>query len=370
MLYCLYMKTKRKSSAVEIKLTSSEKQELQSWSRSRTLPAGLSRRAEIILLAAAGFQNLEISEKVGLNRLDVGKWRRRFSENGIAGLYDQLKPGRPRNVSDDKIAELINTTLKRKPKGGTHWSTRQMASECGVSKSTVQRVWNAFGIQPHRTKGFTLSNDPFFVEKVRDIVGLYLNPPCNALVLCVDEKSQCQALERTQPVLPMGLGYLEGVTHEYIRHGTLTLFAALDVATGEVISQCSARHRHQEFLKFLNRIEAEVPGDLDIHIVMDNYCTHRQKKVQAWLAKHPRYHIHFTPTYSSWLNQVERWFGLITQRAIRRGSFTSTRQLKQKIDTFVRNHNKNAHPFEWTATADSILNKLGRLCGNINGTAH
>ena len=361
---------RRKSSATEIKLTKVEQEELQSWSRSRSLPASLARRAEIVLLAAKGFQNLEIAEKTSLNRNDISKWRKRFAENGIAGLYDKPKQGRPRTLSDDKIAEMLTRTLQRKPKGGTHWSTRELAKECQVSKSTVHRVWSAFGLQPHRTKGFTLSNDPFFVEKVRDIVGLYLNPPCNAMVLCVDEKSQCQALERAQPVLPMGLGYVEGVTHEYIRHGTVTLFAALDVATGQVVSQCSARHRHQEFLRFLTRIDKEVPGDLDIHIIMDNYCTHKQKKVQAWLAGHERYHIHFTPTYSSWLNQVERWFGLITQKAIRRGSFKSTRQLKQKIDTFVRNYNKAADPFIWTATADSILEKLGRLCNNINGTVH
>ena len=362
------MKKKRKSSAVQILLTSAEKEQLLSWSRSRTLPASLARRARIVLLAAEGLQNLEISQKVGLNRLDVGKWRRRFAANGLAGLYDQLKPGRPRTLSDEKIAELLKQTLQSKPKGATHWSTRQLARHCQVSKSTVARVWSAFGLQPHRTKGFTLSGDPFFVEKVRDIVGLYLNPPCNAVVLCVDEKSQCQALERAQPVLPMGLGYTEGVTHGYVRHGTLTLFAALDVASGEVISQCSARHRHQDFLRFLNRIDESVPADLDIHIVMDNYCTHNQKKVKQWLASHQRYHVHFTPTYSSWLNQVERWFGLITQRAIRRGSFTSSRQLKQKIETFVRNYNKTAKPFQWVATADSIFKKLERLCNNINGT--
>jgi putative transposase len=329
------MKRKRKSSAVELKLTEAERAQLEGWSRSRTISAGLARRAQIALLASAGYQNKDIADQVGLNRNDVGKWRRRFSEDGLTGLYDQLKAGRPRSVSDEKIAELLNKTLHRKPKGSTHWSTRKLSKTTGISKSTVQRVWSAFGVQPHRSKGFTLSNDPFFVEKVRDIVGLYLNPPCNAMVLSVDEKSQCQALERDQPVLPMGLGYLEGVTHEYIRHGTLTLFAALDIATGEVISQCSARHRHQEFLCFLGRIDKEVPPDLDIHIVMDNYCTHKQKKVKAWLAKHQRFHIHFTPTYSSWLNQVERWFGLITQHAIRRGSFTSTRQLGQKIDTYV-----------------------------------
>ena len=364
------MKKKRKSSAVEITLTAPEREQLESWSRSRTISAGLARRATIVLLASDGIQNLDISERVGPNRLDVGKWRRRFSENGIAGLYDQIKPGRPRDISDEKIAELLNRTLHRKPKGSTHWSTRRLAKEIGVSKSTVQRVWSTFGVQPHRTKGFTLSNDPFFVEKVRDIVGLYLNPPCNAMVLSVDEKSQCQALERAQPVLPMGLGYLEGVTHEYIRHGTVTLFAALDIATGGVISQCSARHRHQEFLRFLERIDQEVLSDLDIHIVMDNYCTHRQKKVKAWLAKHPRFHIHFTPTYSSWLNQVETWFGIITDKAIRRGSFSSTKALVDKINLFVETHNADAKPFVWTATADSILEKLARLCNVISGTGH
>jgi len=232
----------------------------------------------------------------------------------------------------------------------------------------VHRVWKTFGLQPHRQRSFKLSTDPFFVEKVRDIVGLYLNPPQNAMVLCVDEKSQCQALERTQPMLPMGLGYVEGVTHDYVRHGTTTLFAALDIANGQVLTDCKPRHRHQEFLDFLRTIEANVPKKLDIHIVLDNYGSHKHPKVKAWLAGKPRYHIHFTPTYSSWLNQVERWFGLITQRAIRRGSFSSVKELVQKIEEFVKHHNRTAKPFIWTATADSIFAKLQRLCERISGT--
>ena len=245
-----------------------------------------------------------------------------------------------------------------------------MAEETGISKSTVQRVWNAFGVKPHKQEHFKLSNDPFFVEKVRDIVGLYLNPPENAMVLCVDEKSQCQALERSQPMLPMGLGYAEGVTHDYIRHGTTTLFTALDTANGEVLTQCKGRHRHQEFLSFLRYVDQNVPGDLDIHIVLDNYATHKHEKVRGWLACHRRCQLHFTPSYASWLNQVERWFGLITQRAIRRGSFRSVKELVAKIEEFVTAYNKNSKPFTWCATADEIFEKLSRLCERISGTAH
>lgn len=245
-----------------------------------------------------------------------------------------------------------------------------MAKATGLSKSTVQRVWSAFGIQPHRQKHFKLSTDPFFAEKVIDIVGLYLNPPDHAMVLCVDEKSQTQALERTQPLLPLGLGYVEGVTHDYIRHGTTTLFAALDVATGKVLTQCKRRHRHQEFLGFLKHIDANVPPDLEIHLVVDNYSTHKHQKVKQWLAAHPRYHLHFTPTYSSWLNQVEIWFNIITQKAIRRGSFRSVRELVDKIERFRDNYNPDATPFQWTATADSIFQKLQRLCTAIPGTGY
>jgi transposase len=252
----------------------------------------------------------------------------------------------------------------------TQWSVRSAAQQTGISKSTVSRYFALFGVQPHRTKGFKLSSDPFFVEKVRDIVGLYLSPPSNALVLCVDEKSQCQALERTQRLLPMGLGYLEGVTHDYVRHGTTTLFAALNAATGEVFAQCKPRHRHQEFIAFLNDIEGVVPAELELHLILDNYATHKHPKVKAWLAKHSRYHLHFTPTYSSWLNQVERWFGIITQQAIRRGSFRSVRQLVSNIQRFVEHYNLHQRPFRWTATADSIIAKIQRLCKVIYGTQH
>ena len=286
------------------------------------------------------------------------------------GLYDEFRPGAPRTISDDHIAGLIRKTLKSKPTNGTHWTCRSIEKQTGLSRSTVQRVWKAFGLQPHRQKHFTLSTDPFFVEKVRDIVGLYLNPPDKAMVLCVDEKSQIQALDRSQPVLPMGLGYLEGITHQYKRHGTTTLFAALDLATGEVLSQCKNRHRHQEFLQFLKHIDANVPAELDIHLVVDSYATHKHLKIRNWLASRPRYQIHYTPTYSSWLNQVEIWFNIITQRAIRRGSFRSVKQLTEKINHFVDNYNTECKPFSWTATADSILNKLKRLCEFISGTQH
>lgn len=300
----------------------------------------------------------------------MGKWRKRFVEHRLAGLYDELRPGRPRTIEDEKIAALLNRTLSRKPVGSTHWSIRQAAHASGISKSTVQRLFHAFALQPHRSRGFKLLTDPFFVDKVRDVVGLYLNPPDKALVLCVDEKSQIQALNRTQPVLPMGLGYVEGITHDYVRHGTTTLFAALDVATGAVFTECKPRHRHQEFLSFLRHLEDSVPPELDVHLIVDNYATHKHAKVRTWLAQRPRYHVHYTPTYSSWLNQVERWFGLITQRAIRRGSFSSVKDLIKKIEAFVQHYNRNHRPFAWTATADSILQKIARLCTRITGTAH
>jgi putative transposase len=278
--------------------------------------------------------------------------------------------GRARTYDDDEVAHLIKRALDERPENATHWSVRSFADATGVSKSTVHRYFKLFGIQPHRIRSFKLSTDPFFIEKVRDIVGLYLNPPEHAMVLCVDEKSQVQALERSQPVLPMGLGYVEGVTHNYFRHGTTTLFAALDIANGTVLAQCKARHRHQEFLSFLRHIEAAVPQDLDVHLVMDNYATHKHPKVRAWLAKRPRFHAHYTPTYASWLNQVERWFGIITQRAIKRGSFRSVKELIARIENFIERYNANPAPFIWTATADSILEKLRRLSKILCGTAH
>lgn len=353
-----------------LQVTDHAREQLQIMANSRTLPYALVRRAQIILMSADGLNNKTIAEKVGLSGRMVGIWRQRFIDQGLMGLYDEPKPGGPRSISDEQVARLIQQTLKQKPPNANHWSCRSIAKQTQISKSTVQRIWSTFGIQPHRQKHFTLSTDPFFVEKVRDIVGLYLNPPDKAMVLCVDEKSQIQALDRSQPVLPMGLGYLEGITHQYQRHGTLTLFAALDLATGEVITQCKKRHRHQEFLQFLNHIEANVPKTLDIHLVVDNYATHKHRKVKTWLAARPRYHVHYTPTYSSWLNQVEIWFNIITQKAIRRGSFRSVKQLIEKIDQFVKNYNSKSNPFTWTATADSILNKLKKLLKVIHGTQH
>ena len=353
-----------------VTLQPQQRRQLERLAASRSLPHAVVCRARAVLMAARGMANIAIAEKVGMTRETVGKWRKRFVQRGIGGLHDELRPGRPRTVSDEKVAALIKKTLETTPPDGTHWSCRRMAKETALSKATVQRIWSAFMLQPHRHKHFKLSNDPFFVEKVRDIVGLYLNPPDNAMVLCVDEKSQIQALERTQPLLPMGLGYLEGVTHDYERHGTTTLFAALDIANGHVIAQCKQRHRHQDFLGFLRHIEASVPSDLDVHLVIDNYATHKHAKVRRWLATRPRYQVHYTPTYSSWLNQVEIWFNIITQRAIRRGTFRSVRQLTEKIELFVDNYNQHSTPFAWTATADSILEKLTRLCERISETRH
>jgi len=349
-------------------LAERQREELESLARSRSMPHGLVRRAKIILLSADGMTNKAIGERIGMSNWRVGEWRKRYLRQGMAGLYDEARPGGPRSIEDEEIAALIRKTLDETPKNATHWTCRSLAEESGLSKSTVQRVWKAFGIQPHRQKHFTLSTDPYFVDKVRDIVGLYMNPPDKALVLCVDEKSQIQALDRTQPMLPMGLGYVEGLTHNYRRHGTTTLFAALDVATGNVIAQCKRRHRHQEFLQFLRHIDQNVPANLDVHLIVDNYATHKHERVRRWLAARPRYHIHYTPTYSSWLNQVEIWFNIITQKAIRRGSFKSVPQLVKRIQAFVTKYNADAHPFAWTATANSILQKIKRLNKIIQGT--
>lgn len=353
-----------------VTLTKEERAQLESIVRSRSLPHGLVNRARIVLLSADGLGGSEIARRCQVSRPTVDQWRTRFREHGLAGLHTELRSGRPRSLDDERVAELINTALQSKPKGATHWSTRSLAAATDIPPTTVHRYVSLFGLQPHRAKSFKLSNDPFFVEKVRNIVGLYLNPPDNALVLCVDEKSQIQALERTQPILPMGLGYVDGVTHDYYRHGTTTLFAALDIANGTVLTQCKKRHRHQEYLSFLRHIEANVPKHLDVHLIVDNYSTHKHPKVKAWLARRPRFHVHFTPTYASWLNQVERWFGLITQQAIRRGSFKSVPDLITQIKRYTEHYNVHARPFVWTATADSILEKIERLCKVINGTSH
>ncbi|WP_436306673.1 IS630 family transposase [Variovorax sp. LjRoot290] len=355
-----------------IALSESERAELVSIARSRSLPAALALRARIVLACTTSDAPvLGVARELGIHRGTVTKWRDRYAQYRLAGLYDELRSGRPRTVDDERVAQLIATTLHSKPTdGGTHWSTRALEASTGISKSTVQRYLRAFNLKPHRVETFKLSTDPFFIEKLRDVVGLYLNPPDNALVLCVDEKSQCQALQRTQPMLPLGLGYVEGVTHDYVRHGTTTLFAALNVMSGQVLAQCRPRHRHQEFLAFLRSIDKAVPAELDVHCIVDNYASHKHPKVRAWLAERPRWHMHFVPTYSSWLNQVERFFSVITTRAIRRGSFNSVKDLTEKIDRFVQTYNQSSKPFVWTATADSILEKLARLCGRINGTGH
>jgi putative transposase len=356
---------------LKLEVSESEREQLVAMTRSRSLPNTLVRRAQIVLMSADGSNNIAIAEALSVSRLTVGMWRRRFMAQRVPGLYDELRAGAPRSIHDEQIAALVRKTIKKRPNdGATHWSCRSLAAETKLSKSTVQRVWQAFGLQPHRQKHFKISTDPFFVEKVRDVVGLYLNPPDHAIVLGVDEKSQVQALDRTQPMLPLGLGYVEGVTHDYVRHGTTTLFAALDLASGRVLTQCKRRHRHQEFLQFLRHIDASVPEGLDIHLVVDNYCTHKHARVKRWLAARPRFHVHYTPTYASWLNQVEIWFNIITQRAIRRGTFTSVRDLVAKIEHFVTHYNHRCHPFTWTATADSILEKIGRLCKAVAGTAH
>lgn len=356
--------------ARELVLVDGEREELERIARSRSAAHGLVRRAEIILASAGGEANTSIARRLGVSHPTICHWRKKWFEHGLAGLYGEARPGRPRLHDEAAVATLLRTVLQSKPSAGTHWTVRSAAQATGLSKSTVARMLALFGVQPHRSKSFKLSTDPLFVDKVKDIVGLYLNPPDHAVVLCVDEKSQIQALERSQPVLPLGLGYIEGVTHDYIRHGTTTLFAALDIANGQVLTQCRARHRHQEFLGFLEHIAANVPAELDVHLVVDNYAAHKHPKVRAWLAARPRFHIHFTPTYASWLNQVERWFALLTQRQIRRASFVSAKDLVAKITTFVEAHNRQNRPFVWTATSETILEKVAQICKIINGTEH
>jgi len=336
-----------------LNLTDDERSQLSSLARSRTLSHALVARAKVVLWSAEGESNSQIAARLHWTKATIGKWRQRFVKYRVTGLYDELRPGRPRTIEDEQVTALLKRTLARKPAGGTHWTVREAARASGISKSTVHRVFQAFALQPHRTRSFKLSTDPFFVEKVRDIVGLYLNPPDHALVLCVDEKSQIQALNRTQPVLPMGLGYVEGVTHNYVRHGTTTLFAALDIATGAVFTECKPRHRHQEFLSFLRRLDRCIPEPLDVHLIVDTYATHKPRRLRTWLALRPRYHVHYTPTYSSWLNQVERWFGLITQRALRRGSFGSVKELIEKI--VGEFHPAEDHPTLFSYFRDTTL---------------
>lgn len=355
----------RKGKLPELVLTEYEKTRLVEISRRRKSAQGLAKRARIVLECANGLSNLEVARIVGVSNQTVGTWRTRFIEHRLAGLEDLPRSGAPRRHDDDKIEEIVSKTLESTPPNATHWSVRTMAKEAGVSRDTVSRVWKAFGLQPHRSKVFRLSTDPFFIEKVRDVVGLYMSPPENALVLCVDEKSQIQALERSQPILPMQQGIVERHSHDYYRHGTTTLFAALDIKTGEVFGKCQSAHTHKEFLSFLRKIEREVPSELEIHAVLDNYGTHKTPAVERWLAQHPRWHLHFIPTHSSWLNQVERWFAKITNDMIRRGVFRSVRQLEDEIENYIEANNENPKPFKWTADADTILGKVARICEKL-----
>jgi len=353
-----------------LNVTDAQRAELDRLIRRRKTAQSLALRARIILACDEGISNLEVARRLHTTGGTVGKWRRRFCERGLDGLYDEPRPGAPRTVDDDKVEEIVVKTLENKPKDATHWSTRAMAEEAKVSQSTVVRIWHAFGLKPHMEDTFKLSKDPFFIEKVRDIVGLYMNPPEHAVVLCVDEKSQVQALDRTQPLLPMTPGYPERRSHDYVRNGTTSLFAALDVATGNVIGTCHRQHRQQEFISFLRTIEKNVPQDQEVHLVMDNYGTHKTPKVKNWLARRPHWHAHFTPTSASWMNLVERFFAKITTQRIRRGAFKSVRQLETAIKDYLDTHNENPKPFVWTATAEKIFGKITRLCEGISNSGH
>lgn len=346
-------------------LTEQERSQLKAWLRRPKTSQRLAFRSKVILEWERLGNDTEVAEKLGTCRETVGKWRRRFAADRLEGLNDQYRSGRPRTIEDELVEKVVTKTLESTPENATHWSTRSMAEECGLSRNAVSRIWRAFGLKPHRTETFRLSTDPLFIEKVRDVVGLYMSPPENALVYCVDEKSQIQALERSQPVLPMRPGQAERRSHDYYRHGTTSLFAALDVATGEVIGECYGRHRHQEFLKFLKVIEKQVPEGLEVHLVMDNYSTHKAPKVKAWLQKRPHWHLHFVPTHSSWLNQVERWFGKITEKLIRRGVYLSVEDLKRSIRNYIEANNKEPEPFVWTASADLILGKVAHKANEL-----
>ena len=352
-----------------LELSQAERSELMSLASRRKTAQALALRARIVLACAEGGQNKAVAAELGLDRQTVGKWRRRFVEQRVDGLHDEPRSGTPRTIEDARIEAVIVRTLESLPPNATHWSSRSMAEASGLSVSTVQRIWRAFGLQPHRLETFKLSTDPDFVAKVRDVVGLYVSPPQHAVVLCVDEKSQIQALDRTQPLLPMRPGQAARRSHDYKRHGTTSLFAALDVATGQVIGKCFPRHRATEFRRFLDEIEANVPKDLDVHLVMDNYATHKTPLIRAWLAKRPRWHVHLTPTSASWLNQVERFFALLTDKQIRRGVHRSVTDLQADISAFIERHNADPKPFRWTKSADDILASIERFCAYNAPTA-
>jgi transposase len=353
-----------------LNVTPEEKAKLNILARRPKSAQAMAMRARIVLGCEEGLSNGTVAKRLNITGATVCKWRERFRVNRLEGLLDEPRPGAPRSISDERVEEVVTKTLEAMPENSTHWSSRLMAQKVGLSQTAIVRIWRAFGLQPHRTENFKLSKDPQFVEKVRDIVGLYMNPPEHAIVLCVDEKSQVQALNRTQPILPLAPGVPARQSHDYERHGVTSLFAALNVATGEAIAKCHRRHRHQEFLKFLGEIDAAVPADAEVHLVMDNYGTHKVDRVRNWFARHPRYRIHFTPTSGSWLNLVERLFGEVTERCVRRGSHTGVRQLEQAMLDYLAQRNRAPKPFAWKADADLILGKVERLCQRISDSGH
>ena len=350
----------------KLELSTDERTELERLSRRSKTAQALALRARIVLACAEGASNSEVAERLGITGATVCKWRKRFIERRVNGLLDEPRPGIPRKIADKDVERVVTLTLESTPRNATHWSTRSMAKKTGMSQSAISRIWRAFALQPHRAETFKLSSDPFFIEKVRDVVGLYLNPPEKAVVLCVDEKSQIQALDRTQPLLPLRPGQAERRTHDYRRYGTLSLFAAFNTATGDVIGKCHRRHRSVEFRKFLDLIEDRIPNGQDIHIILDNYGTHKTAMIQRWLVKRPRFHLHFTPTSSSWVNLVERWFAELTEKQIRRGSHRSVNQLECAIQKYIAICNEDPKPFVWVKTADEILKNVQRFCERIN----
>jgi len=347
-------------------LTDEDRETLRGWSGRRKTAQALALRSRIVVRAVEGGSAAGIAAELKVCAATVRKWWHRFGEAGVDGLLDEARPGQPRKVTDAEIERVLTLTLESKPKAATHWSTRTMAEAAGINQTAVSRIWRAFSLAPHRSETFKLSKDPLFIDKVRDIVGLYMNPPERALVLCVDEKSQIQALDRTAPLLPMRPGQIERRTHDYARHGTTSLFAALDTKTGKVIGQNQQRHRSAEFRNFLDTIENNVPEELDVHLIMDNYGTHKTELIKNWLAKRPRFQVHFTPTSASWLNLVERWFALLTERQLRRGVHRSTKELKAAIDSFIQHHNEDPKPFVWHKTADQILDSVAAFCKRTN----
>lgn len=352
------MRTGRPKQALSI--TEEERERLESLAHRARSQALLARRARVVLACAEGLENQTVARKLRCSVGMVGKWRARFLRGRLEALYDEPRPGTPRRVSDAQVEQVVIQTLESTPRGETHWSTRGLAKATGLSRMTISRIWHAFGLQPHRSDTFKLSPDPQLIEKVRDIVGLYMNPPEHALVLCVDEKSQIQALDRTQPLLPLQPGQVERGTHDYKRNGTTSLFAALELKTNQVIGQLHRRHRSVEFRKFLDVIESQVPAGLDIHLIVDNYATHKTAMIRKWFAKRPHFHVHFTPTYGSWINLVERWFAELTNKRIRRGVFRSVKELETAIREYIQIHNEDPAPFVWTRTADQILASIAR----------